>query len=164
MLQDMNPADVPGAGREYTLDLYGVGPRKVLVSEREEPYPDGRLIVSTTDMRGVITHCNRSFVEMSGYAREELIGAEHCILRHPDMPSITFKALWDDVQAGKIWRGYIKNLRKDGAFYWVYATVMPNVQHGKVVGYTSVRRKPSRRKVEKAERLYEKLLAEEKAL
>lgn len=69
MLQDMNPADVTGDWREATLDLYGLGPRKVLFTEREEPYPDGRLIVSKTDTRGVITHCNNSFVHMSGYAR-----------------------------------------------------------------------------------------------
>ena len=163
MLQHMNPADVPGAWRETTLNLYGWGPRRVFVSDREVPYPDGKLIVSTTDTRGVIAHCNTSFVEMSGYAREELIGSEHSILRHPDMPAITFHGLWDDVQAGRIWRGYVKNLRKDGAFYWVYATVMPNMRHCKLVGYTSVRRKPSRRKVVEAERLYQQLLAEEKA-
>lgn len=163
MLQDMNPADVPGEYREATLTLYGIGPRKVLLSEREVPYPDGRLIVSTTDTRGVITHCNASFVEMSGYSRDELIGAEHSILRHPDMPAIAFKGLWDDVQAGKIWHGYVKNLRRDGAYYWVYATVIPNVREGRVVGYTSVRRKPSRRKVEAAMKLYEQLLAEEQA-
>jgi PAS domain S-box-containing protein len=163
MLQDMNPADVPDACREATLDLYGLGPRKVLLADREVPYPDGRLIVSTTDTRGVITHCNESFVEMSGYSREQLIGAEHSILRHPDMPAIAFKGLWDDIQAGKIWHGYVKNLRRDGAYYWVYATVIPNVREGQVVGYTSVRRKPSRSKVEAAATLYVQLLAEEKA-
>lgn len=163
MLQDMNPADVPGEYREATLKLYGLSPRKVLLTEREVPYPDGRLIVSTTDTRGVITHCNASFIEMSGYSRDELIGAEHSILRHPDMPAIAFKGLWDDIQAGKIWHGYVKNLRRDGAFYWVYATVIPNVREGRVVGFTSVRRKPSRRKVEAAMKLYEQLLAEEQA-
>ncbi len=163
MLQDMNPADAPGASREATLELYGLGPRKVLLADREVPYPDGRLIVSTTDTRGVITHCNESFVAMSGYSREQLIGAEHSILRHPDMPAIAFKGLWDDIQAGKIWHGYVKNLRRDGAFYWVYATVIPNVREGRVVGYTSVRRKPSRSKVEAAAKLYVQLLAEEKA-
>jgi PAS domain S-box-containing protein len=163
MLHDMNPTDVGGACRETTLDLYGVGPRRVLVADREVPYPDGKLIVSTTDTRGVITHCNASFVEMSGYAQAELIGAEHSILRHPDMPAIAFKGLWDDIQAGKIWHGYVKNLRKDGAYYWVYATVIANVREGQVMGYTSVRRKPSRRKVEASAQLYAQLLAEEKA-
>lgn len=130
---------------------------------REVPYPDGKLIVSRTDTRGVIIHCNQSFVDMSGYTREELIGVEHSILRHPDMPAVAFKGLWDDVQGGKIWHGYVKNLRKDGACYWVYATVIPNVRNGRVVGYTSVRRKPSRRKVEQMTKVYAGLLAEEKA-
>jgi PAS domain S-box-containing protein len=163
MLQHMSPSDVCGPCRETTLNMYGLGPRRVLVTDREVPYPDGRLIVSTTDTRGVITHCNASFVEMSGYTREELIGAEHSILRHPDMPAIAFKGLWDDIQAGKIWHGYVKNLRKDGAYYWVYATVIPNVRNGQVLGYTSVRRKPSRRKVEASAELYVQLLAQEKA-
>lgn len=135
----------------------------VTVTEREVPFPEGKLIVSATDTRGIITHCNRSFVEMSGYACEELIGAAHSILRHPDMPAVAFKGLWDDIQSGKIWHGYVKNLRKDGAYYWVYATVIPNVRNERVVGYTSVRRKPSRRKVEAAADLYAKLLAKEKA-
>lgn len=163
MLHDMNPTDVQGAWREVTLDLYGEGPRKVLVSDREVAYPDGRLIVSMTDMRGVITHCNPSFVEMSGYAREELIGVAHSILRHPDMPAGVYRKLWDDLRGDRIWRGYVKNLRKDGACYWVYATVIPNVRHGQVVGYTSVRRKPSRSKVEAAASSYARLLAAEQA-
>jgi PAS domain S-box-containing protein len=163
MLHELNPTDVRGACREATLNLYGMSPRRVLVADREVPYPDGRLIVSATDIQGVITHCNASFVEMSGYAREELIGVAHSILRHPDMPAIAFKGLWDDIQVGKIWHGYVKNLRKDGAYYWVYATVIPNVRSGRVMGYTSVRRKPSRRKVEASAQLYAQLLAKEKA-
>lgn len=163
MLPYMNPADVIGNYREVVLPLYGLPPRRVLVVEREVAYPDGRLIVSATDLRGVITHCNSAFVEMSGYPRETLIGAEHSILRHPDMPAVAFKGLWDDVQAGKIWHGYVKNLRRDGAFYWVYATVIPNVRAGKVQGYTSVRRKPARIKVAEAARLYAQLLAGEGA-
>jgi PAS domain S-box-containing protein len=163
MLYELNPIDVRGTCREATLNLYGLGPRRVLVVDREVPYPDGRLIVSTTDTQGVITHCNPSFVEMSGYAQEELIGVAHSILRHPDMPAIAFKGLWDDIQAGKIWHGYVKNLRKDGAYYWVYATVIPNVRDGRVMGYTSVRRKPSRSKVAASAQLYAQLLAEEKA-
>ncbi len=161
MLPDMNPADVIGSYREVILPLYGLPPRRVLLVDREVAYPDGRLIVSVTDLRGVITHCNSAFVEMSGYPQETLIGAEHSILRHPDMPAIAFKGLWDDVQAGKIWHGYVKNLRRDGAFYWVYATVIPNVRAGKVQGYTSVRRKPARLKVAEAARLYAQLLAGE---
>jgi aerotaxis receptor len=163
MLHDMKPEALTGDCRETILNLYGLGTRRVFYSNIETPYPDGRLIVSVTDLRGIITHCNNSFVVMSGYSREDLIGAEHSILRHPDMPAIAFKRLWGDVQAGKIWQGYVKNLRRDGGFYWVYATVIPNVRNGMIVGYTSVRRKPSRKKVEEASRHYQKLLAEEKS-
>jgi len=163
MLKDMSTSDVAGDSQEVVLNLYGVGTRKVLVVDREVPYPDGRLIVSRTDTQGIITHCNASFIEMSGYSESELIGAEHSILRHPDMPAVAFKGLWDDIAAGKIWHGYVKNLRKDGAYYWVYATVIPNVRNGQIAGYTSVRRKPSRRKVEAAAQLYATLLTEEKA-
>lgn len=161
MLSDMCSHHVSDPCRSAEQRLFGHGPRRLLVSEREVPYPDGKLIVSRTDPTGIITHCNPAFVEMSGYARDELIGAPHSILRHPDMPALAFKGLWEDVKAGRIWHGYVKNLRKDGAFYWVYATVIANVRDGRVVGYTSVRRKPSRRMVDAAAALYERLLGEE---
>ena len=153
-MRDMQPEDIHGDYAEHTLTYYDGSQRRVLVTEMETPYPDGALIVSRTDVEGLITHANASFVEMSGYAFDELIGQPHYILRHPDMPAPAFKDLWDTVNAGRRWHGYVKNLRKDGGFYWVYATVIPNVRHGQVVGYTSVRRKPSRRQVETAARLY----------
>ena len=153
-MQDMKPEDIFGDYREYTLRLYGYGARRVLVTELETPYPEGRLIVSRTDPKGFITQVNRSFVLMSGYTEQELIGSPHSILRHPDMPSVAFRGLWDTVQEGKTWQGYVKNLRKDGGYYWVKATVIPNVRDGKVVGYTSVRRKPSRSMVEQSKALY----------
>jgi len=154
MISDMKPEDIVGEYRERVIHLHGIGPRKVLFTKTEVPYPDGRLIVSRTDTQGVITHVNRSFVEMSGYAEEELVGAPHSILRHPDMPKAAFKDLWDTVQVGEIWQGYVKNLRKDGGYYWVKATVIPNVRGGKIVGYTSVRRKPERRKIDECIALY----------
>lgn len=137
--------------------------RTVYATEVEVPFPEGRLIVSRTDLNGIITHANDAFVEMSGYAREELIGAPHHILRHPDMPKIAFKGLWDDIAAGKKWHGYVKNLRKDGAYYWVYATAVPNIRNGQIVGYTSVRRKPSRTRINELIPVYAQWLAEEKA-
>lgn len=164
MLVSMNPADIVGAYREYDLNLYEVGIRKLLVTDGEVAYPDGKLIVSRTDVRGIITHCNQSFIDMSAYTLDELIGAEHSILRHPDMPAIAFKALWDTVKAGDIWHGYVKNLRKDGRFYWVYATVIPNIRDGIVQGYTSVRRKPSRTKIRESIALYKTLKTNEGAI
>jgi len=153
-IPDMNPSDVDGDYQETDLTYHDGSKRHVLFTDIEVPYPDGRLIVSRTNVDGVITHTNRSFVEMSGFAEEELIGAPHYILRHPEMPAAAYKGLWSTVKGGSKWQGYVKNLRKDGAYYWVYATVIPNVRNGEVVGYTSVRRKPSRKKVEESIALY----------
>jgi len=154
MLSDMKLEDIVGDYKESVLDLYGNGSRKVFYTDIETPYPDGKLIVSTTDKAGVITHVNQSFIEMSGYTEDELIGMPHSILRHPDMPSAAFKDLWDTVNRGEKWQGFVKNLRKDGGYYWVKATVIPNIRNGQVVGYTSVRRKPSRTKVNECIQLY----------
>lgn len=137
--------------------------RTVFTTDIEVPFPEGRLIVSRTDLAGVITHANDAFVEMSGYEREALIGQPHHILRHPDMPKIAFQGLWDDLIAGKKWHGYVKNLRQDGAYYWVYATAVPNIRNGKTVGYTSVRRKPSRTRIAELIPVYQQWLREEKA-
>lgn len=154
MIHDMQPENIIGDYKEVTLDLFGGIRRKVLFNSIETPYPDGKLIVSTTNPEGVITHVNRSFIEMSGYTEDELIGSPHSILRHPDMPPAAFKDLWDTVKRGEKWQGFVKNLRKDGGYYWVKATVIPNIRKGTVVGYTSVRRKPSRTKVEECIKLY----------
>lgn len=153
-MQDMQPADIRGEYQEKALTYFDGSTRRVLVTDHEAPFPDGRLIVSRTDLDGIITQANQSFVDMSGYSTEELIGAPHYILRHPDMPPAAFKDLWDTVHTGKKWHGYVKNLRKDGGYYWVYATVIPNIRHDKTVGFTSVRRKPSRRKVKECAALY----------
>jgi aerotaxis receptor len=154
MLSDMKREDIVGDYKEIVLNLYGNGSRKIFYTEIETPYPDGKLIVSTTDKLGIITHVNQSFIEMSGYTEDELVGMPHSILRHPDMPAAAFKDLWDTVNRGEKWQGIVKNLRKDGGYYWVKATVIPNIRNGQVVGYTSVRRKPSRKKVNECIQLY----------
>ena len=143
------------------LNYYDGTNRVVTIIDQEIPFPDGRLIVSRTDTKGVLTHYNQSFIDMSGYSNEELMGQNHYILRHPDMPRAAFKDLWDTVQQGNKWHGYVKNLRKDGSYYWVYAVVIPNIRKGKIVGYTSVRRKPSRKKINEIIPLYAQMLAEE---
>lgn len=140
---------------EHTLQLHDGTTRTVYDTKVEHPYPDGKLIVSRTDLNGILTHVNDAFVEISGYTEDELIGQPHAVLRHPDMPKAAFEDLWNTVKAGNKWHGYVKNLCKDGGHYWVYATVVPNVRRGQVVGYTSVRRKPSRQKVNDAIKLYE---------
>ena len=154
MIVDMKAEDIVGDYKETILQLYGSIARVVLYTEIETPYPDGKLIVSTTSPEGIITHVNRSFVEMSGYSADELIGSPHSIRRHPDMPPVAFKDLWDTLARGEKWQGYVKNLRKDGGYYWVKATVIPNIRNGRLVSYTSVRRKPSRSKVDECCKLY----------
>ena len=144
--------------REELIRYYDGTERVATILDEEVPYPDGKLIVSRTDIKGFITHANQAFVDMSGYTREELIGANHNILRHPDMPSIAFKGLWDTVEKGEKWQGFVKNLRKDGTYYWVKATVIPNIRNGQLMGYTSVRRKPSRSKIRESEALYATLM------
>jgi PAS domain S-box-containing protein len=160
-LQDM--ARPAGPARECRLAYSDGTQRTVFCTDDEVSFPEGRLIVSRTDLRGVITHANDAFVEMSGYPREGLIGAPQHILRHPDMPRAAFADLWSTVSRGAKWHGYVKNLRCDGSFYWVYATVLPNVRGGAVVGYTSVRRKPSRSRVAEAQAAYREMLAKEAA-
>ena len=137
--------------------------RAVFTSGVEVPFPEGRLIVFRTDLEGLITHANDAFVELSGWDRGELIGTPHHILRHPDMPKAAFKGLWDTVAEGKKWHGYVKNLRKDGSYYWVYATAVPNIRNGQIAGYTSVRRKPSRTRIDELIPVYRQWLEQEQA-
>ena len=124
------------------------------VHDSEYPLADGRTIVSTTDMLGRITYANPYFVEVSGYSKEELLGAPHNILRHPDMPAAAFVDLWDTVRTGMTWTGVVKNRRKDGCYYWVFANVTPVMENGETAGYLSVRTKPSREQVAGADALY----------
>ncbi|MFN7942961.1 MAG: PAS domain-containing protein [Thermoanaerobaculia bacterium] len=153
-MEDMKPSDVTGPVREFALRYHDGTTRRVLAGDVEVPFPPGELIVSQTDLEGRITMCNEGFVRMSGYPRHELLGQPHHILRHPDMPAAAFRDLWETISQGRRWNGYVKNLRKDGAFYWVYATVIPKSRQGAIVGYTSVRREPSRARVAEAEKLY----------
>jgi aerotaxis receptor len=157
---DMKPA--ADATQVHEITLFDGSKRTIHISDREIPYPEGRLIISRTDLEGVLTHANDAFVELSGYPKEELIGQPHSILRHPDMPRAAFQDLWDTLLAGKKWHGYVKNLRKDGAYYWVYATAVPNIRRGKVAGYTSVRREPSRTKIEELTIVYKEWLDAER--
>lgn len=119
--------------------------------------PVGDYLVSTTDLKGVITSANDAFIRMSGYSREELLGSPHSIIRHPDMPPEAFKNLWDTIQGGKSWHGIVKNRSKNGGFYWVDANVTPVREQGRTVGYMSVRSKPSEAQIKEAEELYARI-------
>lgn len=160
-MQDMSITDVSEPYSEHYIKYYDGTTRKILLKDEEIPFPEGKLIVSRTDLKGVITHGNKSFVEMSGYTEDELIGENHCILRHPDIPAAAFKDLWNTLQRKEKWHGYVKNLRKDGAYYWVYATVIPNIRNDEIIGYTSVRRKPSRTKINECIPLYAQMIKDE---
>ena len=109
------------------------------VTQREYLFPAEDRLISSTDRRGVITHCNQAFIDVSGFEPEELIGKNHNVVRHPDMPSGVFKEMWKTLESGHIWMGVVKNRRKNGDHYWVSAFVTPVLEHGKIVGYESVR-------------------------
>ena len=140
--------------REVTMVHYDGVQRIVKVNDVEMPFPKGRLVISHTDLEGNITYVNRFLVDISGYKESELIGQPHRILRHPDMPPIIFQEMWETIQKGQIWEGGIKNLRKDGSFYWVYAVVTPNKRRGEIVGYISIRNELSAKKKLDCEKRY----------
>lgn len=120
-------------------------------------------IVSKTDLKGRITYGNRIFIEFSGYSEKELLGAQHNIVRHPDMPRAVFKLLWDTIQSGNECWAYVKNMAKDGSFYWVFANATPSYDHdGNLIGYLSVRRKPKPEAVKIVSGLYAAMLTTEK--
>ncbi|MFZ2161806.1 MAG: PAS domain-containing methyl-accepting chemotaxis protein [Sideroxyarcus sp.] len=131
--------------------------KNAYVSQKEAPFPTGAVLVSKTDTKGIITYANDAFVEISGYAREELIGKSHNIVRHPDMPPQAFKWLWDTLKSEHPWRGLVKNRCKNGDHYWVNATVAPIIENNAIIGYVSVRRPPTREQVAEAEALYREL-------
>lgn len=127
------------------------------VTNIEYVMEDGRPIVSKTDLKGKITYINPYFVEVSGFTEEELIGAPHNLVRHPDMPPEAFADLWSTLKAGEMWSAMVKNRRKNGDFYWVIANVTPAMENGQIVGYMSVRTKPTRDQVRQAEDLYRRM-------
>ncbi len=104
------------------------------VTETEHLLKDDQLIVSSTDLKGRITHFNRDFLDISGFTEEELLGAPHNLIRHPDMPAAAFADLWKTVQSGRPWTGIVKNRCKNGDFYWVEANISALREQGKVLG------------------------------
>ncbi|WP_457597292.1 PAS domain-containing protein [Hydrogenimonas sp.] len=121
----------------------------------EEVIFDGGVMITETDRRGILVYANKKFCEMTGYTREELIGAPHSVIRHPDMPKGIFKSMWQTVAKGKIWRGYIKNLRKDGKYYWVLVYAQPKYDdRGEVAGYIAGRKVAYPVEVERIEKIY----------
>ncbi|HLT78125.1 MAG TPA: PAS domain-containing protein [Ferrovibrio sp.] len=139
------------------MSLYRVTP-----TNRELFFGEDEIIVSKTDEKGRILYANDVFVRVSGYSENELVGAPHSILRHPDMPRCVFWLLWETIANGEEIFAYVKNMAKTGDFYWVFAHVTPSYdENGRISGYHSNRRAPTREAVNKADALYGQLLAVE---
>ena len=134
---------------------------KVTPIDKEYVY-DGDVIVSQTDINGIITYANRAFCEVSGYTTEELIGKPHSIIRHPDMPKAVFARMWETIQGAQVWNGLVKNLRKDGMYYWVETELLPVIGEDDVVtGYIAARKEASRKDIKETEETYKKMLETE---
>jgi aerotaxis receptor len=127
------------------------------VSHIEFQLPEGEFIYSSTDLKGVIIEANEAFSVLSHFPREEMIGQSHNMVRHPDMPVEAFEDMWRDLKVGRPWRGIVKNRRKDGGFYWVIANVSAVLENGRIVGYQSVRGRPSREDIAAAEGAYKRI-------
>lgn len=141
--------------------------QKIIPTQHELQMRDDEFIVTKTDKVGRITYANPVFIALSGYTEQELLGQQHNIVRHPDMPRSVFKLLWETINSGNEFFGYVKNLSKDGSFYWVFATVTPsysteNNNHSEIIGFFSVRRKPDKEKLAIVQDLYRDMLAVEK--
>lgn len=131
---------------------------------QELTFGENEIIVSKTDTKGRITYGNTLFMKLSGYKESEILGAPHNIIRHHEMPRIIFKLLWDTIKSGKEINAYVVNKSKNGDYYWVIANVTPSLdKNGKVVGYYSVRRKPTQQALSTIKSLYTKLLQAEKS-
>jgi aerotaxis receptor len=135
------------------------------ITDRETLVPQGVFIYSRTDPKGRITEANQAFADLSGYAIDEMIGKPHNMIRHPDMPKEAFADMWKSLKAGRPWQGVVKNRRKDGGFYWVLANVSPvRGEGGRVVGFQSLRRRPSREQVKAAGDAYRRIQQGDKTL
>lgn len=128
------------------------------ITNIEYPINDDTLIVSTTDIKGRITYINPTFIEVSGFSEEELIGKAHNIVRHPDVPPEAFEDLWNTLKQGQPWTGLVKNRRKNGDFYWITANATPITKNGVVTGYLSVRTKASQEAINQTIPVYRQIL------
>ena len=127
------------------------------VTQREISLAPQQKLISTTDVRGVITYCNDAFVEISGFDKADLIGAPQNIVRHPDVPPAVFAHMWGALKQGRPWMGIVKNRSRNGDHYWVNAYVTPIFEGSQVVGFESVRVKPTADQIRRAESLYKRI-------
>ena len=123
---------------------------------------EARSLITRTDLHGIITFASKAYRAMTKYSKEELIGKPHSIVRHPDMPAAAFKQMWDIIKQDQVWEGYVKNLRKDGKYYWVIVRIEPVYdEDGKKIGYVGLRREPERNIITQIEEQYKEMLANE---
>lgn len=138
--------------------------RAIKPTGHERSFGAEEVIVSKTDTKGKITYANEVFCRVAGYARKELLGAPHSIVRHPDMPRCVFKLLWETISQGNEIFAYVKNMARNGDHYWVFAHVTPTLDHrGEIIGYHSNRRLPDRSAIKVMDAIYRDLLAVERA-
>jgi len=134
------------------------------ISNNEKKLGDNDFIVSKTDTKGKIIYCNEIFTKMAGYPAADLIGANHNLIRHPDMPQIAFKVAWELIQNKKEFFGFVKNLSSDGGYYWVFTYITADVDStGKILSYTSVRRKPPQSAIDAIAPVYKLLIDAERS-
>lgn len=134
------------------------------ITNNEKVLNQDDFIVSKTDTKGRIIYCNEIFAQMAGYSFKELIGANHNIIRHPDMPKLAYKILWQRIQSKKEFFGFVKNLCADGGYYWVFAYITPDLDtSGNIISYTSVRRKATPSAIEQIVPLYKAFLDAERS-
>ncbi|MGD9625300.1 MAG: PAS domain-containing protein [Arcobacter sp.] len=127
-----------------------------MANEKETILDKNAFLVSETDLKGIIRFANEDFCKVAEYSLDELLGKPHSMVRHKDMPKKAFKSLWDTVQKGEVWTGYVKNATKNGGYYWVFATVYPFESCDGTRGYLSCRKRATPEEIKKAEILYEK--------
>ncbi|WP_137903666.1 PAS domain-containing methyl-accepting chemotaxis protein [Enterobacter sp. 2VL] len=127
------------------------------VTQNEYPLDDDTTLMSTTDLHSYMTHTNDTFVQVSGYSLQELIGQPHNLVRHPDMPKAAFADMWYTLQKGEPWSGIVKNRRKNGDHYWVRANAVPMIRQGQMTGYMSIRTRAMAEEIAAVEPLYKAL-------
>jgi len=134
------------------------------IKDNEVSLAEDDFIISKTDIKGNILYCNEMFSKISGYEASSLIGANHNLIRHPDMPKLSFKILWDLIKNKQEFFGFVKNLIKDGSYYWVFAYITPDIDdNGNIISYTSVRRKATKSAIDTIIPIYKLLLEAEKS-
>ncbi len=137
---------------------------QVTPTNNETKMKETDFIVSKTDTNGIITYCNEIFMSIAGYSEKELIGKNHNIIRHPDMPKVAFKLAWNLINSGKEFFGFVKNIKSNGGYYWVFTNITPDYnENKKIIGYTSVRRRPPQSAIDTIEPIYKKLIELEKS-